>query len=190
MPKNPVDAYLAKTPEPQRRTLAALRKTIRAALPYAEETVAYGLPCFKVDGKGIAGFAAFTDHCSYFPMSGSVLGVLEKAVAAYVVSKGALQFPVHKTLPVGLVKKLIKARLAETSAPPKNGTGPARTYYDNGVLQSQGSLKGGAKHGSWKWFRKDGTLMRSGQFKAGKQVGIWRTWDTKGRLVKETAFRP
>ncbi len=190
MPKNPVDAYLAKTPEPQRSTLAALRTAIRAALPFAEETFAYGLPCFKVDGKGIAGFAAFKDHCSYFPMSGSVLGTLEKAVAAYEVSKGALQFPVNKTLPVGLVKKLIKARLAEESAPPESGTGPTRAYYDNGVLQSQGSVKGGAMHGSWKWFRKDGSLMRTGQFKAGKQVGKWRTWDAKGRLVKETAFSP
>jgi uncharacterized protein YdhG (YjbR/CyaY superfamily) len=63
---NPIDAYLAKTPQPQRKTLTALRKVIRGLLPLAEQGLAYGMPCFKVDGLGVAGFAAFKEHCTYF----------------------------------------------------------------------------------------------------------------------------
>ena len=82
--RDPVQAYLEKTPEPQRRTLAALRTALRRLLPHAEEGMAYGMPCLKVDGKGVAGFAAFKAHCTYFPMSGSVVGTLKKELAAYL----------------------------------------------------------------------------------------------------------
>lgn len=188
MARSPVDVFLAKAPQPQRGTLTALAKVIRAALPAATEGISYGLPCFLLDGKGVAGFAWFKDHCSYFPMSGSVLGTLAKDVAAYEASKGGLRFPVDKALPAGLVKKLIKARLAELSAPPSKGTGPARAYYDTGVLASKGAYKAGKMHGAWEFFRKDGSVMRSGRFNLGEQTGTWRTYDKNGRLVKETTF--
>ena len=116
MPKNVVDAYLAATPEPHRATLAALRKTIRAALPGCEECITYNIPTFKVAGSSIAGFAAYKDHCSYFPMSGSVLGELEAEVAKYETSRGTLRFAKDKPLPAGLVRKLIKTRLRDVAA--------------------------------------------------------------------------
>lgn len=188
MTKNPVDLYLAAAPEPQRSTLTALSKTLRTILPHAEPGLSYGLPCFLLDGKGVAGFAWFKDHCSYFPMSGTVLSTLAKSLAGRETSKGGLRFPVDKPLPVGLVRKLVKARLAELSAPPAKGSGPARAYYGNGVLQSRGSFKRGKMHGKWEFFRTDGSVMRTGQFINGKQVGAWRTWDAKGRMVKETVF--
>jgi len=183
---NPIDAYLAKAPEAHRKTLTTLRKAIRGLLPLAQEEMAYGMPCFKIDGRGVAGFAAFKEHCTYFPMSGSVVGALGRDLEAYRVSKGGVQFPVSRALPRGLVKKLIKARLAELSGPPARGRGPARAYYDHGVLQSKGSYKGGKMHGKWEFYRRDGSVMRTGEFKDGTQVGTWRTWDKSGRMVKET----
>jgi uncharacterized protein YdhG (YjbR/CyaY superfamily) len=110
-----VDAYLATVPEPQRSTLKALRKTILAALPGAEECIAYGFPCYKVDGKGIAGFASFKNHCSYLPMSGAVLETMADALTRYEYSQGALRFPIDKPLPAALVKKLIKSRLRDVA---------------------------------------------------------------------------
>jgi len=113
VPKNAVDEYLSACPEPHRSTLQALRATIKQILPSAEETIYYGVPAYKVDGKGVAGFAAFKKHCSYFPMSGSVFDQMPNELAAFTTSKGALQFPVDTPLTAVLVKKLIKVRLAE-----------------------------------------------------------------------------
>lgn len=188
MSENPVDAYLAKTPQPHRKTLAALRASIRRALPLAEEGLGYGMPCFKVDGKGVAGFAAFKDHCSYFPMSGSVVAALKPALTRYRVSKGGIQFDADRPLPPALVKKLVGARLEELSAPPAKGSGPACAYYDNGVIRFRGRYRNGAMHGKWEFFRRDGSVMRSGEFRDGAQAGTWVTWDRRGRKVKETRF--
>jgi len=111
---NEIDDYLARVPEPARGTLNKLRGAIRACLP-AETTegFSYRIPAFLYQGKPVAGFAAFARHCSYFPMSGAVVGQLEKELAGYAVSKGTIRFPIDKPLPAALVKKLVKARLAE-----------------------------------------------------------------------------
>jgi uncharacterized protein YdhG (YjbR/CyaY superfamily) len=79
----------------------------------AEEGISYGMPAFRLDGKVIAGFAAFKNHLSYLPHSGAVLAELADDVADYVTSKGALQFSIDKPLPKTLVKKLIAARLRD-----------------------------------------------------------------------------
>jgi len=113
MSKKEIDYYLAGVEEPQKGTLQTLRKTILEIIPKAEQCISYQFPTFKIDGKGIAGFAAFKQHCSYFPMSGSVLDQLKPDVAKYKTSRGALQFAVDKPLPKFLVRKLIKVRLAE-----------------------------------------------------------------------------
>ena len=75
--------------------------------------MAYGLPAFRLHDKVVAGFAAYRNHLSYLPHSGSVLSRLRDEVASYATSKGALQFAVDKPLPKGLVKKLVEARLLE-----------------------------------------------------------------------------
>jgi len=116
------------------------------------------------------------------------VSTLKKQLAAYAVSKGGVQFPADKVLPPGIVKKLVKARLKELSSPPPTGTGPARAYYDNGVLSFRGNYKGSKMHGKWEFFRRDGSVMRTGGFRDGTQVGTWRTWDKAGRVVKETTF--
>ena len=73
----------------------------------------YGVPAYRLRGKVIAGFAAFRNHLSYLPHSGSVFAEIPDDVARYVTSKGALQFPIELPLPKALVKKLIAIRLRQ-----------------------------------------------------------------------------
>ncbi len=108
-----VDACLASAPEPQRSTLTTLRATLAALLPEAEEGISYGLPAFKVNGKGVAGYGYYAGHCTYVPMSGSVTAELAAELADYTTTKGAVSFAVDEPLPADLVKRLVDARLAE-----------------------------------------------------------------------------
>jgi uncharacterized protein YdhG (YjbR/CyaY superfamily) len=112
-----IDEYLEQLEGPKRRTLQNLRKTIVRLVPEAEQGMAYGAPAFRLHGKVVAGFAAFKNHLSYLPDSGSVLSQLPDDEALYTISKGALQFPVDKPLPEAFVKKLINARLMELGQP-------------------------------------------------------------------------
>ena len=108
---NPIDEYLAGLDEPKRATLTTLRDTIMAIVPEAEQCISYRMPAFKLRGKTIAGFAAFKDHLSYLPHSGSVIPQL--AEETYTSTKGSLHFPVDEPLPETLVQKLLEVRMAE-----------------------------------------------------------------------------
>jgi uncharacterized protein YdhG (YjbR/CyaY superfamily) len=108
-----IDAYLDRLDEPKRSTLGHLRRDILAAVPDAEQCISYAVPAFKVAGKTIAGFAAFKNHLSYLPHSGSVFPELADELAGYKKSSGALRFPVDQSLPAHLVKKLIDVRLRQ-----------------------------------------------------------------------------
>ncbi len=105
--------FLAGVPADQRTALEKIRKAIQAAAPEAEEGISYGVPAFLLNGKAIAGFAAAANHCSYFPMSGHVIAALAAELKNYETSKGAIRFPANKPLPAALVRKLVKARIAE-----------------------------------------------------------------------------
>jgi uncharacterized protein YdhG (YjbR/CyaY superfamily) len=108
-----IDQYLEALEEPKRGTLALLRQTILAFLPDAEQGISYGLPAFKVDGKTIAGFAAFKNHLSYLPHSGSVFPQLKDELKGYTTSTGALRFDIDRVLPAPLVEKLVEVRLRQ-----------------------------------------------------------------------------
>jgi uncharacterized protein YdhG (YjbR/CyaY superfamily) len=112
-----VDEYLRGLGEPKRSTLQALRETILEIVPEAEQVISYRVPAFRVGGETIAGFAAFKDHLSYLPFSGSVLSQLTDELAGYTMTKSALHFPVDRPLPKTLVKKLIATRLGADSRP-------------------------------------------------------------------------
>jgi uncharacterized protein YdhG (YjbR/CyaY superfamily) len=114
-----VDDYLAAVPEPQKSTLESLRATLVALLPEAEQGIAYGVPCFKVGGKGVAGFGFYRNHCTYFPMSGSVTAELADDLKQYVTAKGSIQFPTDEPLPDALVARLVEARQREIARPKK-----------------------------------------------------------------------
>jgi len=108
-----IDDYLQRLDDPKRSTLSQLRRDILAVAPDAEQCISYGLPGFKIDGKTIAGFAAFKNHLSYLPHSGSVFSELADELAGYQKSKGSLHFPVDQPLPLELVEKLIAVRLRQ-----------------------------------------------------------------------------
>ena len=108
-----IDEYLAGLEAEKRSALEKVRRAIQAAAPRAEECISYGMPAFRLDGKLIAGFRAATDHCSYHPMSGDTVATLRKELAGYSTSTGTIRFPARKGLPAALVRKLVKARIAE-----------------------------------------------------------------------------
>ncbi|MGA8727703.1 MAG: DUF1801 domain-containing protein [Terracidiphilus sp.] len=108
-----VEAYLAKVPEPARSTLEKIRATIRSVVPAeTTECLSYGIPAFRYKGA-LVGYAAFKNHCSFFPMQASLIDTMKEDLKAYRTSKGTLQFAVDKPLPAALVKKMVKARIAE-----------------------------------------------------------------------------
>ena len=108
-----IDEYLRAIDEPKRQTLQTLRDTILEVVPDAEQGISYRVPAFRIGGKVVAGFAAFKDHLSYLPFSGSVLGALGDELREYTMTKSALHFPVDRPLPTTLVRKLIAVRLEE-----------------------------------------------------------------------------
>ena len=110
-PLKTVDAYLAALPEEARATLEKIRKAIKAAAPKATEVISYQIPMYKQHGM-LAGFAAFKDHCSFFPGAKPV-ATYKDELKAYETSKGTIRFPIGKPLPTALVKRLVKARIAE-----------------------------------------------------------------------------
>lgn len=108
-----VDAWLAQVPEPQRTTLLAVRATLARLLPHAEQGLGYGMPVFRVGGKGVAGLNHGRDHCAYHPMSGGVTAVLADVLAGYRTSKGTVRFAADTPLPDDVVARLVEARLVE-----------------------------------------------------------------------------
>ena len=108
-----VDEYLRGLKEPKRGTLETLRSTILEIVPEAEQLISYRVPAFRVSGKTVAGFAAFRDHLSYLPFSGSVLSQLADELQGYTMTKSALHFAVDQPLPKTLVEKLITVRLED-----------------------------------------------------------------------------
>jgi uncharacterized protein YdhG (YjbR/CyaY superfamily) len=110
-----VEKYLAKVPSEHRATLEKLRKTIRATAPKAIEVISYGVPTFKLDGRMLVSYAAFKEHCSFFP-GAAPIKAHEDELKSYKTSKGTIRFPTSKPLPAALVKKLVKTRIEENEA--------------------------------------------------------------------------
>ena len=115
-----VDEYLADVPDVPRATLTKLRKTIKAAAPKATEGIAYQIPVYKYLGM-LVGFAAFKNHCSLFVMSYDVLKAYREELKQYDLDKGTIRFPLDKPLPAALVRKMVKARIAENEAKKDHG---------------------------------------------------------------------
>jgi len=110
-----VEKYLAALPEKQRAALERLRKTIRAAAPEATEGISYQMPAFKHHGTLVA-YAAFKDHCSFFPMSSKLIEEHKDELKAYDTAKGTIRFQADKPLPAALVRKIVKERIAQNEA--------------------------------------------------------------------------
>ncbi len=112
-----VDEYLAALSEDTRAALEKLRKTIKAAAPRAEECISYQLPAFRLDGKMLVAFGATANHCAFYPMSSSTVAAHQNDLKDYDTSRGTIRFQPDRPLPATLVRKLVKARIAENANP-------------------------------------------------------------------------
>lgn len=111
-----IDEYLAPLSADKRAALEKLRKTIRAVAPKAEECISYGLAAFRLNGRPLVAFGAAAKHCAFYPMSSSTVKACRDELEDYDTSKGTIRFPANKPLPAALVRKLVKARIAENEA--------------------------------------------------------------------------
>ena len=109
-----IDEYLANLSDDKRAALEKLRKTIRAAAPQAEECISYQMPAFRLNGM-LVGFGATANHCAFYPMSASTVAAHRAELKNYDTSKGTIRFQPDKPLPAALVRKLVKARIAENA---------------------------------------------------------------------------
>ena len=116
-----IDAYLTTVSADRRAALEKLRKTIHSILPDVEECISYSMPAFRYARHVVAGFLATRKGCSYFPFSGTTLATLAADVKTYDQTKSALHFEATHPLPVALVRKLLKARIAEIQGESQGG---------------------------------------------------------------------
>jgi uncharacterized protein YdhG (YjbR/CyaY superfamily) len=111
-----VEEYLAALAPGPRAALEKLRRTIRAAAPEATEALYYRMPAFRAHGRALVAYAAFTDHCSLFPLSARVIEAHAEELRPYQTSKGTIRFTANRPLPATLVRGLVQERLAENAA--------------------------------------------------------------------------
>ena len=108
-----IDEYLSHLDDDRRDALQKVRAAIQSAAPKAQECIAYGLPAFHLDGKCLVAFRAAANHCAFHPMSSTTVAAHEAELAGYDTSPGTIRFQPNRPLPAGLIRKLVKARIAE-----------------------------------------------------------------------------
>lgn len=111
--RDEVRAYFAKASPKARRALAKIRAAIRAAAPRAEEAFSYRIPAFRFEGRMLVWYAAFAHHTSLYPVTGKLRRALGTALRGYESGKGTVRFPLAKPVPTALVRKVVKARIAD-----------------------------------------------------------------------------
>jgi len=122
-----VDEYFAAVPEPARTTLEKVRAVIRSVVPAeTTEVISYQIPMFKYLG-GLVAIAAFKEHCSFFPMNAGLIAEFKDELKGYKTAKGTIRFPADQPMPAALIKKFVKARIAQNEARKKKPASPAPT---------------------------------------------------------------
>ena len=110
-----INEYLAPLSKEQRAALQKLRRDIKSVAPKAEECISYGIPAFRLNGRSLVFFGAWTNHCSFYPGSAATLKKFRSNLKNFQITKGTIHFSPDKPLPVAVVKKLVKARIAENN---------------------------------------------------------------------------
>jgi uncharacterized protein YdhG (YjbR/CyaY superfamily) len=110
-----IDEYLAGLSDDRRAALERLRRTIKAVAPRVEECISYGLAAFRLEGKMLVAMGATAKHCGLYLMSASTVEAHKDDLQGYDTSKGTIRFPADRPLPAALVRKLVKARIAENA---------------------------------------------------------------------------
>ena len=105
-----IDEYLARVPAASRAALEKLRRTIKSIVPEATETISYEVPTFKLNGRMLVSFAAFSAHCSFFPGAGPIEAHRDE-LKSFPTSKGTIRFTPDRPLSATLIKKLVKTRI-------------------------------------------------------------------------------
>jgi uncharacterized protein YdhG (YjbR/CyaY superfamily) len=114
-----IEAYLAALPDERRAVMEELRQAINAAAPEATETIAYGMPALRSHGgRFLVSYGAYKNHYSLFPASGAAVTALGEELTPYVAGKGTIRFPASRPIPLEMVTKIVKIRLAEVGARP------------------------------------------------------------------------
>lgn len=173
----------AESPASQRRVLEETWKRLVACIPGAVAAKKYDIDCIEIEGVVVAGLKGFTEHNSYFPFSGNVVGRLGRLPTGCSSSTGALRFPLDSALSAQVIRRLVRIRLREMA---DVDHGKRVVTFPNGSLKAVGGMRKGSLHGPWSWYRQDGSLMRTGAFRNGIAVSTWCTYDAKGRKVSET----
>ena len=135
-PPTTIDEYLSRVSDDKRAALERLRETIRGVVPTAEECISYQMPAFRHDGRVLVYFAAAANHCAFYP--GGMVNDFKDELEGYETSKGTIRFQPEHPLPAWLVRKIVKARVAQNasraakakaakSKPAKHVKGTART---------------------------------------------------------------
>lgn len=154
--------------------LAALEATwavVRRALPGGSEAISYGMPTLKVGTSAVIAVDGFTRHNSVFPYSGAIPMQFHEELSAFDRTKGSIHFAIDKPFPAGLLKKILRARIAEINAAYPKKSGEFKEYHPNGFLKAEGKVKDGSPCGPWSWYRADGTLKRTRTYTAGTAPG-------------------
>ena len=119
-----IDQYLAALPRDKRAALERLRKIIRATAPGTEECITYRLAAFRLDGKMLVAVGATANHCAFYPMSSTTVEAHRAELDGYDTSKGTIRFQPDDPLPAVLVRKMVKARIAENARQSSPCSGP------------------------------------------------------------------
>ena len=110
-----VDEYIASQPEAVQRVLERVRRSIRKAMPGADEVISYSIPTYKLHGRAVIYFAGWSQHFSLYPATGQLLAAFKNELAPYEVSKGTIRFPLSEPLPVTLIERIAKFRAKEVA---------------------------------------------------------------------------
>jgi uncharacterized protein YdhG (YjbR/CyaY superfamily) len=111
--KNDIDIYLSKQPKEIQQALDRVRQTVMALVPDAVQTINYSMPMIRYQDAMLVGFAAYKNHCSFFPCSGSTVGFFKEELKNFETTKGSIHFTLEKPLPLALIRKITKHRMRE-----------------------------------------------------------------------------